>query len=144
MKDKIFVATMKKVFNELDDKQIEIIFSTVYENIYDEIKDLILAVALNELQVDKLHSSEVIWCKYDFYYHDTCLPGVNLSHCIDHGFAKKINGFTYMKFIISNNPIYKCVQGNFLGCDLNGNPILSPKDSTAKRIDIINLENLTK
>lgn len=144
MKDKIFVATMKKVLKELDDKQIEIIFSNVYENIYDEIKDLILAVALNELQVDKLHSGEVIWCLYDMYYHDTCLPGVNISHCIDHGFAKKINEDIYMKFIISNNPIYKNVQGNFLGCDLNGNPILSTRDSAAKRINIINIKNLTK
>jgi len=57
----IFLAIIKKTYKELDEKQIEIIFSNMFDHIYDDTKNLITSVALGVMSIEKINQGDTIW-----------------------------------------------------------------------------------
>jgi len=137
----LFLAIIFKTYKELDEKQIEIIFSNMYDNIYDETKHLVAKVALGVLEIEKIKKGETLWGIYDKYYVDSTNPEFEIGHCIDHGFAKEVDRKTYIKCLVVNNPGYGEIRGYYTGCDKNGNPIQLKREVMVKRNQILNEKN---
>ena len=106
--------------------------------IYDT-KNLITSVALGVMSIEKINQGDTIWCLFETYYMDSTNPEFEISHCVDHGFAKIINGKYYIKCLVDNNPKYGEIHGYYLGCDLNGNQIKTNRIIVVKRTSVINL-----
>ena len=139
MNKDIFLAIIKATYKDLDEKQIEIIFSNMFDHIYDDTKNLVASVALGVTTIEEINQGDTIWVMFETYYMDSSTPEFEISHCVDHGFAKLINSKNYIKCLVDNNPKYGEIHGYYLGCGLNGNMVKTNRIIVVKRTSVINL-----
>ena len=76
-----------------------------------------------------------IYCSIDPWVRDKI---ENIDFCINHEYIKVIDNIYYIKAEVSRDCEYKStVYVNYLGCDIDGNPIVIDRDRSVQRDRIL-------
>lgn len=120
--NEVFVELLCRLKNEMSDELFEIVISQLCENLYDSKRDFIIGIALGINKLEHYKKDQIIFVEFEPYRLRDDLFDIN--HCLDHGYAEKLNARTYIKAKVIEDSKHKAVRAYYIGCDVNGNEII--------------------
>lgn len=122
MSNEVFIELLCRLRNDMSDEIFKSIITQLCENLYDQKRDFIASLALGIHELIHYKKDQIIFVEFEPYRLRDDLFDIN--HCLDHGFAERLNARTYIKAKVLENSMYKTIKAHYIGCDINGNPII--------------------
>jgi hypothetical protein len=120
--NEVFIELLCKLKNEMSEELFKTVMIQLCENLYDAKRDYIISIALGLRKLEHYKKDQIVFVEFEPYRLRDDLFDIN--HCLDHGFAEKLNTRTYIKAKVLEDSKYKAIRAHYIGCDINGNEII--------------------
>jgi hypothetical protein len=122
MDNDVFVEILVANKDQISDELFRAVLYQLSESIYDSKRNYIARVALGIEKEIQYERGDIIYVQFEQYRLKDNIFDIN--HCLDHGYAEKINGIAYLKARVLSQSKYGTVDMYYIGCDIDGNEII--------------------